>query len=81
MYEPRQCTATDAVGVALWALQELTELARVANDGSEYAIFQPLAKAPAAPREGMLINADGTHFNPGAGAGLYQYLGAAWVKL
>jgi hypothetical protein len=29
----------------------------------------------------MTVNADGTNWDPGAGAGLYQYLGAAWVKL
>lgn len=37
--------------------------------------------APARPQEGMVINADGTTWNPGGGAGLYQYLGGSWSKL
>ena len=37
---------------------------------------------PIRPQEGMVANADGTNWNPGGtGAGLYQYLGGAWVKL
>lgn len=38
-------------------------------------------EAPAKPREGRLVYADGTHWNPGAGKGVYYYDGAAWVKL
>ena len=29
--------------------------------------------APAKPRDGDLVNADGTNFNPGSGKGLYFY--------
>lgn len=36
---------------------------------------------PARPRDGHFARADGTSWNPGAGAGLYQYQEAAWVKL
>lgn len=37
--------------------------------------------APAKPREGMLYGADGTNWNPGAGKGVYCYIGTAWTKL
>lgn len=37
--------------------------------------------APAKPREGMLVMADGTNWNPGAGIGVYAYIAGAWVKL
>ena len=37
--------------------------------------------APLKPRKGMLRFADGTSWNPGAGAGYYQYKGGAWVAL
>lgn len=37
--------------------------------------------APAKPRTGMVVLADGTEWDPGAGAGFYGYYGAAWVKL
>lgn len=37
--------------------------------------------APAKPRDGMVVYADGTNWNPGAGAGVYVYRGAAWHLL
>ena len=33
------------------------------------------------PREGMIVYADGTHFNPGGGAGSYEYRSGTWHKL
>jgi len=41
----------------------------------------PSANEPARRREGDIANADGTNWDPGGGAGLYQYLSGAWVKL
>lgn len=41
----------------------------------------PLAVEPLRKREGDVANADGTNWNPGGGAGLYQYLSGSWVKL
>lgn len=37
--------------------------------------------APAKPVNGMLVQADGVGWNPGAGAGYYERKGGAWVKL
>lgn len=37
--------------------------------------------APARPQEGQQVVADGTGWNPGSGAGTYEYLNGAWVKL
>lgn len=37
--------------------------------------------APQKPREGMFVNADGTTWNPGAGAGIYTYHSATWKKV
>ena len=37
--------------------------------------------APAKPREGDIYHADGTNWNPGSGAGLYEYVGSAYNKL
>lgn len=31
--------------------------------------------------EGMVAHADGSNWNPGSGAGLYQYQGGSWTKL
>lgn len=37
--------------------------------------------APAKPENGMIVIADGTSWNPGAGAGAYERKAGAWVKL
>lgn len=37
--------------------------------------------APAKPVNGMIVQADGVGWNPGAGAGYYERKGGAWVKL
>lgn len=37
--------------------------------------------APTRPRDGMVVYADGTDWNPGAGVGFYGYENGAWVKL
>ena len=59
------------------------ELETVARNLQEHDItgFKVLNVAPAKPREGNLAFADGTHWNPGGGRGLYQYSGGGWVKL
>lgn len=38
-------------------------------------------KVPDNPEEGMQVVADGTNWNPGSGAGTYEYKGGTWVKL
>lgn len=37
--------------------------------------------APNKPRDGLVVFADGTNWNPGGGRGVYVYSSAAWVKL
>lgn len=34
--------------------------------------------APTRPRTGLVVFADGSDWNPGSGAGVYVYRGAAW---
>lgn len=36
---------------------------------------------PLRPRDGMLVDADGTNWNPGAGEGLYRRHLGAWVRV
>ncbi len=61
------------------------ELERVADELREprpfVLQFQQLYAAPQNPQVGMLAWADGTSWNPGAGAGLYEYRGGAWNKV
>jgi len=42
-------------------------------------VFPKATAAPAVPDEGMVIYADGTTWNPGAGEGLYFYDGSQWL--
>lgn len=37
--------------------------------------------APERPREGMVVLADGTDWDPGSGAGFYGYRGGSWNLL
>lgn len=60
------------------------ELLRISNDlvlAEEGRQLPVRSVAPTKPREGMLIIADGTSWNPGSGAGHYEYKAGAWVKL
>jgi len=41
----------------------------------------PQAAPPRNTREGTLARADGTAWNPGSGAGLYQRRGSSWVRI
>ena len=61
--------------------QELRKLQEVLNAPQPFALLDPQYVAPAKPREGMVVLADGTSWNPGAGAGFYGYRGGAWRKL
>lgn len=43
--------------------------------------FVVLHNAPEKPRQGMVVYADGTNWNPGSGEGLYRYDGTTWNYL
>lgn len=59
------------------------ELKKISNEFSETRALELRSSyvAPTRPRTGMIVSADGTSWNPGAGAGAYEYKGGAWVKL
>lgn len=59
------------------------ELQRIATEMYKPTglIFGTLFVAPTKPQEGEVASADGTQWNPGSGAGLYQYRAGAWHYL
>ena len=64
-------------------IQELRRVGNAMAPGLE-SDFLTLKKHQVAPTrvvEDMIVYADGTNWNPGAGIGVYQYRGGAWVKL
>lgn len=64
-----------------WLYDELARIRRAFDDQEPHIIITPQHTAPEKPREGTVANADGTNWNPGAGAGLYEYVSGGWSKL
>jgi hypothetical protein len=64
-----------------WIEGELASISQAFNEMNRVIELTPVYKAPDRIKEGMLIYADGTSFNPGAGKGTYERKGGAWVKL
>lgn len=61
---------------------EFRSLAQILNEPSLFCIvFDELHIEPARRFTGLTVLADGTDWNPGSGAGVYTYYGAAWHKL
>ena len=57
-------------------LQELRRISQ--GTATSYLQLDVLHKAPAKPRDGMVVLADGTDWNPGSGAGFYGYRASTW---
>ena len=60
--------------------QELLAISRALQE-TQALELRPIFAAPTRPRDGMIIYADGTSYNPGSGEGVYAYENGAWVKL
>lgn len=72
--------ADEASKVREWMEKELRNVAQTfANQGFVQATV--LNEEPPRPRNGMIVYADGTDWNPGSGEGFYGYQNGAWVKL
>jgi len=60
--------------------QELLAISRTFAEVTELEL-RPIFAPPQKPRDGMIVYADGTTWNPGAGEGPYSYVNGAWVKM
>jgi hypothetical protein len=63
-----------------WARSEFEAISRVLNE-FDITKFKVTHVAPGKPVTGNLVFADGTDWNPGSGAGFYEYRGGSWQKL
>jgi hypothetical protein len=78
-YIPDEVPAEYSAEFLQTELQRISDWIEEIETGS--IIFPPVHVEPEKVEEGLVVNADGTDWNPGSGAGLYQYLSSAWVKL
>jgi len=58
--------------------QELLNIAEAMRSPKESVLLAVLYKAPAKPRDGTLVMADGVQWNPGSGGGVYCFRAGAW---
>ena len=64
-----------------YLMQELLRISAQFDLIFQGRFLEVSASPPVKPREGMLAVADGTHWNPGSGKGLYEYRSGSWAKL
>jgi hypothetical protein len=84
MYRPRlPLLGLDATlqPLADWLATELQSIAQAASDKVDAVRFNVLHAAPAKPRAGDVVFADGSDWNPDTGVGLYEYSGTDWKKV
>lgn len=75
MYTPRQIPQGSDLGA--FFTQELQNIAKAVNTPQSLRLPM-LYAAPQNPRDGDVVLADGTVWNPGSGAGFYGYRAGAW---
>lgn len=64
-----------------WLREELQAIALSQVNDRAFLTLTELHVAPDRPREGMIVLADGSDWDPGSGAGFYGYYGGSWAKL
>lgn len=75
-YKPAKPSVETSDGIRRWATDEFDRISQHLNQD---VVSNPVLNvAPDKPRQGQVAYADGTNWNPGNGAGLYQYTGSAW---
>ena len=81
MYKPGILNESSVQTLAESLRNELNRLVLEFSQPSDYLSLKTLYEVPGRIFDGMIIKADGVTWNPGSGAGVYVYVGSAWVKL
>jgi len=76
---PSEVKTPEGLAILDWVRREFDANTRRLNEPSE-SRYTILYEEPGKPREGQVVYADGTDWNPGQGAGVYVYSGSAWTK-
>ena len=81
MYAPKHIDSLSLESMRASLQGELSRLSLSLSQPEDYAALNTLYAAPGRIFEGMIVKADGTTWDPGSGAGVYVYIGSAWVPL
>ena len=79
-YVPRT-PPSDPAQLPAWLAVEFEALRYAMGGAQTYLRLETLYAQPAKVFNGMVVEADGTTWNPGSGAGTYIRRAGAWVKL
>lgn len=80
MYFPRSAPSVQTVDqLQTWLDDELSSISGAFAETTELELRTRNAE-PTKPRDGMIVAADGTNWNPGQGQGLYAYF-SGWIDL
>lgn len=81
IYTPQKAPeAQDIPSLMQWVEQEFLAIQQSMQETRELEL-RPSFAEPSKPREGMIVYADGTLWNPGSGEGPYVYRNGVWVAL
>jgi len=69
---------TEQTAMVEFLCSELAKIAQAMETADERITLQTLYAPPNKFGEGTTVKADGTTWDPGSGAGTYQYRGGAW---
>lgn len=80
MYQRGAIDSSSLAALAESVRVEMDKIALQSSQPIDYLALRTLYQQPNRVFEGMIVKADGTTWNPGAGAGVYVYV-SGWVKL
>lgn len=78
---PSPKVAEELTDLVAWVDEELRAVEASQYDDIIALELRPTHREPIRPREGMIVYADGTDWNPGSGEGPYVYINGAWASL
>lgn len=82
MFKANSLPPRDLDGLRQFVIEEFQRLAIELESGNmEFLQLAERHVLPLKPRDGLVVFADGTNWNPGAGRGVYVYSSGAWAKL
>lgn len=81
-YVPKLPIPNDPQQLQSWLIENLRAIGKALGEPEPDVLrMRVLYAAPEKIEDGNVVVADGTSWNPGAGAGAYLRIGGAWVKL